>query len=97
MLKVMPSGTSRMAECLQTVTILNTIALKKKPKAKNLLPKKAEVFVLTVFFFSLSKTTSFPVEGSDKVASCRGGFLSGTNSQSLPVALDSILHLTQLS
>lgn len=29
-LKKMPSGTFRMEQCLQTVTILNTIALKKK-------------------------------------------------------------------
>ena len=93
----MPSGTSRMAECLQTVTILNTIALKKKTKSKKPLTKKSRSFRSYCFFFSLSKTTSFPVEGSDKVASCLGGFLSGTNSQSLPVALDSILHLTQLS
>lgn len=49
----MPSGTFRMEQCLQTVTILNTIALKKKKKS---LTKKSkgshfcDFFLFFVFF-----------------------------------------------
>ena len=52
-LKKMPSGTFRMEQCLQTVTILNTIALKKKKKS---LTKKSkgshfcDFFLFFVFF-----------------------------------------------
>lgn len=93
----MPSGTFRMEQCLQTVTILNTIALKKK---KNHLPKKAKVLIFVTFFCFLCflKSASLPVGESDDVASCQGVFLSRTNSQALSVALDSILAcLTLLS
>lgn len=86
----MPSGTFRRAQCLQAVTILNTIALKKK---KNPLPKKAKSLSFLTFLRSL-KNASSPTVGNDDVASCgklRQASLSRTHRQPLLVALDPVL------